>query len=260
MRLRWLKLLTCLICASIPALPAAAADHQNPRFAIIDWFPFGWVEDGRNVGMLVDMVKLYNRHLDQNLEDIVSPVPRVIRGMEEGDFDFTITYRDAGMLGNVDYLGDIGCLKSLIVSFKTHPVTSLDGLTGLTVGYPGGGYFAKRFAPYLDLQRVEVPQTFVMLNMALRGRLDALILNNAVLEAYKRDMFPGFTVPQERWADFAEPAVIEELPLAASMSLKSRFGVVAERMRALSSDPAFLADLREIYASYGVEHAMECLK
>ena len=244
----------------ILAPASQARDGDRPVAAVLDWFPFGWTDaDHKQHGMVVDMFALYNAHLKADIETVVSPVPRVILGMEEGDFDFTITYRDTGMMSEVDYLGDIGCLRSLIISFRTAPVHSLEELNGLTVGYPGGGYFAKRHAGKLKLNRVEVPQNIILFKMAMRGRLNAFIFNDAVWGAYQKNLYPGFTVPDELWQQFAEPVVIEELHLAVSISRKSTQTALAERITALNKAPAFLHELDQIYRAYGLEHAQACL-
>jgi|GEM_PF-2043076 len=237
---------------------AANPDDNIPQFAIIDWFPFGWKEDGQDKGMFVDMVDLYRRHLAMETQAVIAPVPRVIRGMEDGEFDFTFTYRDPGMM-KVNYIADIGCLDSYIVSYKDNPVTSLEGLNGLRVAYPGGGYFAKRFLPQLDIDGVQVAQTFVMFRMALRQRLDAFIINDAVWQGYKNDLYPGFKVPADRWKDFAEPVAIETLPLAVSISYKSRHQALGKRISELSGSDAFMSDMKRLYERYKLPNATGCL-
>ncbi|NVJ96703.1 MAG: hypothetical protein HWE25_01050 [Alphaproteobacteria bacterium] len=252
------------IKATIAALSVSCAVHATnpedgvPQFAIIDWFPFGWAEDGQDKGMFVEMVALYRQYLSADLDAVIAPVPRVIRGMEEGEFDFTITYRDPGML-DVKYVADIGCLDSYIVSYSDNPIKSLEGLNGLRVAFPGGGYFDKRFRPNLDLDGVQVAQTFVMFRMALRRRLDAFIINDAVWQGYKNDLYPGFKVPAERWADFAEPVAIETLPVAVSISPKSPHTAIGHRITELSHSDTFMADLQKLYDRYKLPNAMACL-
>jgi ABC-type amino acid transport substrate-binding protein len=241
------------------ARDSAPEDLATPRFGIIDWFPFGWVEGDNNAGMLFDMVAALDTALGVKSNAILSPVPRVINRMKDGEYDFTITYRDTNMLNDVDYLADMGCLRSAVISFRQHPVRSLDQLNGLRVAYPGGGYFAKRFLPDLNLEGHRVAQTYIMFRMALRGRLDAFIINDAVWQGYKNDLYPGFKVPKERWQDFAEPLYIETLPLAVSISKKSKYHALAKRMRSVMQSPAFVQELQSIYDKYQLPDALQCL-
>lgn len=248
-----------LAAANTVAVRAANPEDGVPQFAVIDWFPFGWTEAGTDKGMFVDMVSLYRQYLGTNLQAVISPVPRVIRGMENGEFDFTITYRDPGMMGGVDYIADIGCLDSYVVSYRDNPVRSLADLNGLRVAYPGGGYFAKRFLPGLSIDGVQVSQTFVMFRMALRRRLDAFVINDAVWQGYRNNLYPHFKVPEHRWKDFAPPLVIETLPVAVSISPASAHRALGKRISGLVEDKAFMADMAALHARYKLPNGTACL-
>lgn len=238
---------------------AIQADPDRPQFGIIDWFPFGWVHDAQNQGMMVDIVHAINKTLGSNAEVVVAPVPRVLRGVAEADFDFTVTYRDTGMLNSVDYLADIGCLKSSVVAMKPISIQSINDLNGLKVAYPGGGYFVKRFLPSLDIDGVEVAQNYTMFKMALRGRLDAFVINDAVWFGYRADMYPHFKVPPESWQDFSEPYYMETLPIAVSVSKKSNQLALSEKIRIIMDDAEFVEELNRIYQKYKLPNAMHCL-
>lgn len=253
------QMLTALLCLMPLGHVSAAMESTAPKFGIIDWFPFGWIEDGQNKGMMVDLAGAMDAALQANSEIIVAPVPRVLRGMEEGEFDFTLTYRDPEMMGAVNYLADVGCLRAAIVSFKEKPVRKLADLNGLRVAYPGGGYFVKRFLPDLDLDGHEVALNYIMFRMALRGRLDAFVINDAVWQGYRNNLYPGFRVPENRWQDFAEPYYHETLPMAVSVSLTSGHQALAERMRKIMSNPAFVKALQAIYDKYELPGALKCL-
>lgn len=235
------------------------AEGVQPRYGIIDWFPFGWIENGESKGMMVEMAHAIDRAIGTKSEIVVAPVPRVLRGISENTYDFTITYRDADMLPDVEYLADIGCLRSAIVSMKTAPVMSLEGLNGKRVAFPGGGYFVKRFLPSLNLDGVEVAQTFIMYKMALRGRLDAFIINDAVWFGYKADLYPDYKVPHARWKDFAEPQYLETLPVAVSMGNGSTHSQTAAAIKALMGNPRFVSSLQAIYKKYALPNALQCL-
>ncbi len=240
-------------------LPSVFADNEKPTFGIIDWFPFGWVEAGENRGMVVDIAKAIDEAIAVSSEKVVSPVPRVLRAMENAEFDFTITYRDPTMLDTVDYLADLGCLRSAVVSFRSAPVSRLEQLNGLRVAYPGGGYFVKRFLPHLRLEGTEVAQTDIMFRMAYRNRLDAFIINDAVWFGYKNDLHPDYKVPKSLWPRFAEPAYVETLPLAVSIAKGSRYQHIGNKMKGLMQNRAFVEALLNVYKKYQLPNALACL-
>lgn len=255
----FMRAFLCVIVFSLASFRPLNAEVSPARYGVIDWFPFGWVEDGKNKGMFVEIVASLDAALKVQSEVVVAPVPRILRGMQRGEYDFTITYRDNEMMEQVNYLVDIGCLKAAVVSLRKQPVRALKELNGLRVAYPGGGYFVKRFLPELRLDGLEVSQTDIMFRMALRGRLDAFIINDAVWQGYRNNLFPGFRVPQERWIDFAEPLYTETLPLAVSVSLTSSHKALASRIRKVMQSAAFVNALQAIYDKYKLPNALQCL-
>lgn len=251
---------TCLLLSLLAfATSPALADSEGPRFGIVNWFPFGWVEDGQPQGMFVDMAAAIDRALGLEERIVIAPVPRVFRSMQEGEFDFTISYRDQVMMSEVEYLSDIGCLRSLIVSRQTRPALKLDDLNGMRVAYPGGGYFVARFLPDLELDGVEVARTDIMFRMMLRGRLDAFVINDAIWQSYRADLNPDFSVPSGRWNEFAEPYILETMPLAISMSKATAHRELGERIKSLMQSPAFRQELQSIYNKYQLPHGLACI-
>ncbi len=193
--------------------------------------------------------------LDIKSEIIIGPIPRVMRGMETGDFDLSITYREK----EVDYLVNLGCLSSLVISMKTKPITNLEQLNGLRVAYSGGGYFAKRILPNLNLDGVEVADNSYMLRMILRNRLDAFVVNNAVWQGYRNDLSKAYKVPSARWSDFAYPLYINTVSIALSISQKSQHKALAPRFRTIMSNPDFARALQAIYEKYHLTEMSRCM-
>lgn len=250
--------LGCYLCF-FGVFSPVLAKTESPVFGVIDWFPFGWEEAGKSYGLVVDVAAAIDNAIGMKSQKVVSPVPRVLRAIENGEFDFTITYRDSAMLGAVDYLADLGCLRSAVVSFKSAQVTSLEQLNGLRVAYPGGGYFVKRFLPDLDIKGLAVSHTEMMFRMASRRRLDAFIINDAVWYGYKNDLNPQFKVSAELWPLLADPLYVETLPFSVSVSKDSKYQVEAEKIRQLMHSRAFRETLLEIYARYQLPEALSCL-
>lgn len=254
-----------LLLIAIIALPLVSCEvtgtneTQPPQWGILDWFPFGWQENGIVKGMFVNLMPLINQTLNSNSEAILTPVSRAIRGTEEGNFDFTITYRDQAMMKKVEYLVDIGCLKTAIISLKSASIHSLHDLNGKRVAYPGIGYFSANILPTLSIKGVEVPRSDMMVNMAFRGRLDAFVINDAVWAAYTGGLNTSLNVPKERWLDFAEPLFMKTLPIAISVSHMSEHRALAEQIKTLMENDRFVEQLKLIYAKYNYHYSPSCL-
>lgn len=253
------RLRVWLLFFAIALSSASHAQESLPTFGVIDWFPFGWVQYGQNKGIIVETVAAIEETLDVKFEVIVNKIPRVQRDMENGNYDFTISYRDPRLLKKIVNLTDLACLSTGIASLKSNPVTAIKDLNGMRVAYPGGGYFSRNILPNIDVTGVQVAQTDIMFNMALRNRLDAFIINNAVWGAYKASLFPNQKVLETDWQHFAKPFYIEQLPIALSMSASSGYGQLAEQLKAITKNPVFMAKLRAIMKKYNIPEALECL-
>ncbi len=237
---------------------AASAQNNRPIFGVIDWFPFGWVEEGENKGVIVEIVGAVEDTFDVKIDIIINKIPRVQRDMENGRYDFTVSYRDPRLLSNIVNLTDIACLKTGIASLKANPVKSVDDLNGMRVAYPGGGYFSRSVLPKIKVTGVQVAQTHIMYNMALRGRLDAFIINDAIWGAFKAGLGPKNTISGRDWRQFAEPYYIEQLPIAISMSASSSHKQLGERLKTITENPIFSQKLRAIKQQYGISETLNC--
>lgn len=255
MRIRWLIALLVTVTA---LSTASSAQSNQPIFGVIDWFPFGWVEDGENKGIIVEIVGAIEDTLDVKIDIMVNKIPRVQRDMENGRYDFTISYRDPRLLSNIVNLTDIACLKTGIASLKASPVKSVDDLNGMRVAYPGGGYFSRSILPTIKVTGVQVAQTHIMYNMALRGRLDAFIINDAIWGAFKAGLGPKNSISKSEWQRFAAPFYIERLSIAISMSASSRYKQLGERLKVITENPIFTQKLRSIKQKYSISEALSC--
>ncbi len=238
--------------------PSTAQDSA-PTFGVIDWFPFGWVQDGENRGIIVEIVAAIEDTLGVKMDVVVNKIPRVQRDMENGGYDFTISYRDPQLLSKIINLTDIACLQTGIASLKRNPVRSINDLNGMRVAYPGGGYFSRSILPTIEVTGVQVAQTHIMYNMALRDRLDAFIINDAIWGAFKAGLFPNQEVSEKDQDQFAEPFYIEQLPIAISMSASSKHGKIGEQLKTITKNQAFAKRLRSIMQKYNISEALDCI-
>lgn len=240
-------------------LPRAAIADDASRYTIVDLFPYGWTEAGVQKGLFVDLARTVDRALGTEIPILLEPISRIRRSIDNGAFGFTITYRMTKLEPQAQYLLDLACLRTSVVSMKARPIRAVEELTGRRVAYSGSGYFSDAFAPYLELQAVQVSQTDVMFKMALRGRLDAFVIDELVWQSFKRDANPDYRVPAQRWREFAAPLYLESLPLSLSVSQSASDALRAQQARALRSDPAFVSDLRRVLNEHGLGAEQSCL-
>jgi len=248
-----------LFFVSLAVSTPSSAQDSAPTFGVIDWFPFGWVEDGENKGIVVEIIAAIEDTLGVQMDVVVNKIPRVQRDMENGDYDFTMSYRDPRLLSKIVNLTDIACLQTGIASLKRNPVKSINDLNGMRVAYPGGGYFSRSILPMVEVTGVQVAQTQIMYNMALRGRLDAFIINDAIWGAFKAGLFPSQKVSDQDQSQFAEPFYIEQLPIALSMSASSQHSLIGEQLKTITQNPVFAKKLRAIMRKYNISEALDCI-
>jgi len=237
----------------------AHADEPKPQFAVIDWFPFGYVEGGRKKGLFVDVVSEIDKALSSDSDVVIAPITRVFRGLDTGEFDFTFSYRSEAYAKHLDYVLDIGCLRPTVISMVNKPINYVQELNGTRIAYPPVGYFVRRILPTISVDGIVVPNTQVMFKMALRGRLDAFVINEAIWEAFRHDLFPGFKIPKERWTEFHTPLFTEIQRLSLSVSPNSHYQEMAQRIRTLMKNASFVQALQAVFIKHKIPHAMQCL-
>ncbi len=251
--------ITLALSAMVLREPVLAQEDTEATYMLANWFPYGWLDQGKPKGILVDIAKAVDQALGDTRDYSLAPVSRVIRSIKSGEYDLTIIYRGAKLDRQVDHLLDVGCIRSAVVSLKNHPVKSLEDLNGLRVAYSGSGYFVDNFLPQLDVDGLEVANADIMFRMALRGRLDAFVIDDAVLQGYRAGIDQTRAMDADSWALFAEPYYLESLRLAVSASREPGHEGLKKRIRALADNPVFLSGLQATYDQYGLPWGTACL-
>lgn len=252
----------------VMATPISRAVAQAPvpaNFTIVDWAPFGWQERDGAYGLFVTIVQLIDRHRKIESDITITPMARLIRGMEEGVFDFTVTYRDPIILTNVEYLGDIGCLTNNILSMQSRPVSTLEQLEDIRVAYAAESPFVIKLVPLLQSLGIEVHgmlvfKSQVIFNMMQRGRVQAIIVNDAVMEAHKSGLLTNNVDALNFWQNTAPPLMIEELPIAVAASKAKGVHQDAKAIKHIIHSPRFQKELALIYKQYGIKPGISCAK
>lgn len=256
MRTLW----AAMILASSSVPPVAADNGSSPvTYVLADWFPYGWQKNDEPQGLLVDIAKAVDKALSVRNNYAVAPVPRVLRSIKSGEYDFSIIYHGQKLNRQVDHVLDVGCIRTAVVSIRDRPVKKIDDMNGMRVAYSSSGYFADNFLPKLDLDGMAVANSDIMFRMALRGRLDAFVIDDAVLQGYRLELDPGRRQTVVQWQSFAQPFYLESLRLAVTSSFDNKHVALKKRMRGLLGDASFVSDLQEIYDIYGLPFGTACL-
>jgi ABC-type amino acid transport substrate-binding protein len=237
---------------------ASNSKDIEPTFVLADWVPVGWEEQGAPKGLAVEIVAALNHTLNSSARVVITKVPRMVRGINNGDFDFTISYREPKRYSGVTFLTDIGCMRTLLVSMKVSPVGSIEALKGKRIAHPGGGYFMERYGDELNISAIQTSQSYTMFNMALRGRVDAFIVNDAIWQTFRNGLYPGYKIAPKNWQKFADPIVIETLPMAISISKKSGQHELAKQISTIMDNPKFVSALKTIFQRCGLTYALQC--
>ncbi len=255
--MRRYKLILAFLISVTGALGMRAS--ASPTYSIVDWFPYGWMEDGQPRGMLVEIARAADRALGITNQYTIAPVSRVLRSLKTGEYDFSIIYRGEKLNSEVDHLLDVGCISTAVMSLKTAPVLKLADMNKKRVAYSGNGYFHDRYLPTLNATGMQIANTDIMFRMMFRGRVDAFVIDDAVLQGYRNNLHPSYKIPEGDWDRFAAPFYLDSLRLALSTSYSPRYAAMKARMRDLMYQDEFLEELQVIYLKYGLPGGTACL-
>ena len=225
---------------------------QTAKVAIIDFFPFGYADtNGKPTGMFVDMLKVIQQKVGIPLQPILLPVPRAIRAVSSGELDMLISYKDPIMVPNVKFVGNIGCLSSLLVPSHNINMSRLEDLNNKTVGFITGGYFHKRFSENYGIIPMQVPSNESMMRMLIRGRVDVIVINSAVLNAYLNDKIKWVKLAEGWKQKIGHPVKLESMETHLSISMKSPYQSMSKIFTQAINEAYLQGKFNSIYTKYG---------
>ncbi len=225
---------------------------QTAKVAIIDFFPFGYTDhNGNATGMFIDMLEIIQTNIGTPLQPVLLPVPRALRAVTSGEIDMLISYKDPIMAPNVKFVGNVGCLSSLLVPNHKIIINGLRDLKNKRVGFITGGYFHKRFSHNYGLIPMQVPSNESMVRMLIRDRLDVIVINSAVLNAYLNDRNPKLELSKDWRNKIGQPHTLETMETHLSISnLSPHIGLAGKLTNAINN--AFEQGLfNRVYQKYG---------
>lgn len=234
------------------AVDCYAAERTRPVFAIIDFFPFGFMSTEQKAeGMAFDIEKLLEKYSGIDIDGRLMSTPRALRSASVGQNDLLFSYKDDEMVPNVTWLGNIGCLVPLVVPRKDSGITTLADLNGKRIGFVGLGYFDVNRQHKWDLEPVVLNNNFLMVNMLARGRVDAIIVNDAVLNAFvaRSDLIEN--VSKDWVMEVAEPIHLATFETHISISNDSPFIFLVPKLKKAIKDARSAGEFAKVFKKYG---------
>lgn len=229
----------------------AEIETSSPVFAIIDFFPFGYSRDGEAVGLAYDAIEAVKSHSGVEITPKLMSVPRALRDVSHGKVDMLFSYKDPVMVPNVTFIGNIGCLTSLIIPGKDSGIKDYEDMHGKKVGFVGLGYFDVRKRDTWDIKPVVVNDNFIMLNMLIRGRIDAMIANDAVLNALIHFQERLDTIEKQWVSLLGEPLPLDTFETHFSMFNDSKHRHLIPKITAAIKAKHQDGTLKQIFKNYG---------
>jgi len=224
----------CILLIYATTLPLSgvlnASERKDPILAVIDFYPFGYrsksgvSEENEAKGMAFDIAEVIEKYSGITIDARLMSTPRAIRSASVGQNDLLFSYKDDLMVPNVTWLGNVGCLVPLIVPRIGSGITTLDDLNkNKKIGFVRLGYFDVNRKERSRINPVPLNDNFLMVKMLIRKRIDAIVINNAVLNAFLSN--PGIIedLPKQWPLDLSNPIPLKQFETHISMSNDSPF-------------------------------------
>ncbi len=245
-----------LVCGQLTW--AANAQALRPTYTLTDWFPYAWMHEGEPRGFLVELARAVDESVGLNSPIALAPVPRVIHLMKSGQYDLSIIFRGDKLEDKVNHLFSFACIQTAVVSLKDNPIRQFDDLNGQRVAFSNSGYFISNQRPDLDIEGVQVASPAMMFRMLLRGRIQALVTDEAVLAGYHARLNKDYTLTDEEWSRIAAPFYLEKLELTLASPKAKDLGPLKHQFSSIKNNPELLYRVRSIFNDYGMTHTPTC--
>jgi len=236
-----------------------ATERQIPILAVIDFYPFGYLlDDNIPRGMVFDIEAVLEEISSLNIDAQLMSVPRALRSASNGQNDLLFSYKDDKMVPNVTWLGNVGCLTPLVVPHKDSDIKKLSDLAGKRVGFVGLGYFDIKMKSRWPIKPVVLNDNFIMLKMLLRGRLDAIIVNDGVLNAFLANQAVLEELPSSWPLQLSQPLALDTYETHLSMSKDSKFQALIPQFKNAILSARQQGRFKAIFQKYGSKLGGHC--
>lgn len=174
-----LALCALLIAAVVINARDLSADDSPDTKAVVfansQIKPWGMQIDGAPQGLLIDIQYALSLETGLTHKVLLQPYSRVIHSVYSGDVDMAVLFDARVDLSQVIKIAPIAESPVILVGKAgMDPLTSLDELTGKTVGHMRGSKYGPVFDEATHFTRVPINAMSQALSMLLRGRIDAM--------------------------------------------------------------------------------------
>lgn len=236
-----------------------ASEKQSPMLAVIDFYPFGYMlDDNIPRGMVFDIETVLEEVSSLTIDAKLMSTPRALRSTSNGQNDLLFSYKDDKMVPNVTWLGNIGCLTPLVVPHKDSEIKTLSDLAGKRIGFVGLGYFDIKMKSRWPIKPVLLNNNFIMLKMLLRGRLDAIVVNNGVLNAFLANQSILEELPPSWPLQLSQPLPLDTYETHLSMSKDSKFQALIPQFKRAIITARQQGHFKKIFQKYGSKLGGHC--
>ncbi|WP_459206918.1 substrate-binding periplasmic protein [Pseudomonas sp. MLB6B] len=234
-----------LICLS----PLAQAERL--RIVSDDWAPYIYQENGQPRGLHYEVATEVFKRLHIEVEWGFMPWKRCLAAVEQGQADgilgvFKLASREPFMLYPEEPLSQVEFVL-FQARARPHSVTTLQDLSGLTVGTSSGYDYGEAFDTAANFRRESAPTHVANLGKLALGRVDLVVTDLHV----GRYLLQRLGLEQQIEA---LPVVVNDLPQYLGLARKPGREVLAEAfsetLRAFKREPAYA----HIMSRYGEQN------
>ncbi|MFS0825671.1 substrate-binding periplasmic protein [Pseudomonas phoenicis] len=235
-------LLTCL---------SPLAQAERLRIVSDDWAPYIYQENGQPRGLHYEVANEVFKRLHIDVEWGFMPWKRCLAVVEQGQADgilgvFKLASREPFMLYPEEPLSQVEFVL-FQARARPHSVTTLQDLSGLTVGTSSGYDYGSAFDTAVNFRRESAPTHVANLGKLALGRVDLVVTDRHV----GRYLLQRLGLEQQIEA---LPMVVNDLPqylgLARKPGREALAEAFSETLRAFKREPAYA----HIMSRYGEQN------
>ena len=165
-----------LICSALTLLTSvSAADSEKVIFSTSNVKPWGYMEEGIQKGLLVDLTNALTAKTGMTVENNIRPYPRVIREFKNGSIDLAFMFRSPQAEEIGIPVEQILTTKIVLIALEDAPeISNLDELSKKYVGHISGSKYGAVFDNSNAFNKVPLDSLEQGIKMLLSKRLYAV--------------------------------------------------------------------------------------
>lgn len=246
---RALKLSVFILFLFAPA--TSFGDEHQPKYGALDFYPFGYREEGRIKGVLVDIMTRIEVVSGVRTTKVLEPIPRIHASIVRGDIDLVISAATLPGFRKMTSLGVVGCSRIIVASNKMAGISQIGDLESKKIGFVAHGFLYRKFNKNFGIIPVLTSTSESLFKMLVGHRVDGIFISDIVLNAHTLMGLPYSNVPLDWRKTLGSNVTIETLPTHLRMSKMSRFRHLEQKLREAVNTGNANGAFKKVYRSYG---------